>query len=153
VENPTYQQVSGGGTGHYEAVRISYDDAVVSREQLLFMFLRSVDPTDAGGQFCDRGESYRTAIFVADEGERVAAEAAISQAEQELGARVVTPVLPLGTFWIAEAYHQDYYKGDDWVITRAGPRRQSGAYEFYREACGRDARVRELWGEAAPFAG
>ncbi len=153
VENPTYQQVSGGGTGHYEAVRIVYDDAVVSREQLLFMFLRSVDPTDAGGQFCDRGESYRTAIFAADDGERAAAEAAISQAEQELGARVVTPVLPLGTFWIAEEYHQDYYKGDDWVITRAGPRRQSGAYEFYREACGRDARVRELWGDAAPFAG
>jgi peptide-methionine (S)-S-oxide reductase len=153
VENPTYQQVSGGGTGHYEAVRIVYDNAIVSREQLLFMFLRSVDPLDAGGQFCDRGESYRTAIFAADDGERAAAEAAISQAEQELGARVVTPVLSLGAFWIAEEYHQDYYKGDDWVITRAGPRRQSGAYEFYREACGRDARVRELWGEAAPFAG
>jgi peptide-methionine (S)-S-oxide reductase len=153
VENPTYQQVSGGGTGHYEAVRIVYDDAVVSREQLLFMFLRSVDPLDAGGQFCDRGESYRTAIFAADDGERAAAEAAISQAEQELGAELATPVLSLGTFWIAEEYHQDYYKGDDWVITRAGPRRQSGAYDFYREACGRDARVRELWGEAAPFAG
>lgn len=153
VENPTYQQVSGGGTGHYEAVRIIYDDSVVSREQLLFLFLRSVDPTDAGGQFCDRGESYRTAIFAADEAGRAAAEAAIAQAEQELGRDVVTPVLPLGTFWIAEDYHQNYSKGDDWIITWVGPRRQAAAYEFYREACGRDARVRELWGEAAPFAG
>ncbi len=153
VENPTYQQVSGGGTGHYEAVRIIYDDSVVSREQLLFLFLRSVDPTDAGGQFCDRGDSYRTAIFAADEGEWAAAEAAIVQAEQELGRDVVTPVLTLGTFWMAEDYHQNYSKGDDWVVTRVGPRRQAGAYEFYREACGRDARVRELWGDAAPFAG
>jgi peptide-methionine (S)-S-oxide reductase len=153
VENPTYEQVSGGGTGHYEAVRITYDDSVISREQVLFLFLRSVDPLDAGGQFCDRGDSYRTAIFAADEAERAEAEAAIAQAEQELGREVVTPVLPLGTFWIAEEYHQDYYKGDDWVFTRAGPRRQAAAYEFYRDACGRDARVRELWGEAAPFAG
>ncbi len=106
------------------------------------------------GSFVTAGEeSYRTAIFAADDGERATAEAAISQAEQELGAAGGDAVLPLGTFWIAEEYHQDYYKGDDWVITRAGPRRQSGAYEFYREACGRDARVRELWGDAAPFAG
>jgi peptide-methionine (S)-S-oxide reductase len=153
VENPTYQQVSAGGTGHYEAVRISYDPEVVTLETLLAMFLRSVDPLDAGGQFCDRGESYRTAIFAADGAERAAAEAAISQAEQELGAQVVTPVLPLGTFWVAEEYHQDYAKGDDWVVTRVGPRRQAAAYEFYREACGRDARVRELWGDAAPFTG
>lgn len=152
VENPTYQQVTGGGTGHYEAVRIIFDDAVVSREQLLHMFLRSVDPTDAGGQFCDRGESYRTAVFVADAAERALAEAAIGEAEQELGREVVTPVLPLGAFWIAEEYHQDYWKGDDWVITRAGPRREAAAYRFYREACGRDDRVRELWGSAAPFA-
>jgi peptide-methionine (S)-S-oxide reductase len=153
AENPTYRDVTGGGTGHYEAVRIIYDDAVVSRDQLLYMFLRSVDPTDAGGQFCDRGPSYRTAIFAGDAGAQAAAEAAINQAEQELGREVVTPVLPLGTFWIAEDYHQDYWKGDDWVVTRAGPKRESAAYAFYREACGRDARVRELWGEAAPFAG
>jgi peptide-methionine (S)-S-oxide reductase len=152
AENPTYQQVTSGVTGHYEAVRIIYDDSVVSGEQLLHMFLRSVDPTDAGGQFCDRGDSYRTAIFVADAAGQAAAEAAISQAEQELGQEVVTPVLPLGAFWIAEEYHQDYWKGDDWVITRVGPRREAAAYAFYREACGRDARVRELWGDAAPFA-
>jgi len=152
MENPTYQQVTGGRSGHYEAVQIIYDDSVVSLEQLLSMFLRSVDPTDTGGQFCDRGDSYRTAIFAADAREQAAAESAISQAEQELGWRIVTPVLPLGTFWIAEDYHQDYWKGDDWVVTRAGPKREAAAYAFYREACGRDARVRELWGAAAPFA-
>jgi peptide-methionine (S)-S-oxide reductase len=152
VENPSYDQVTAGGTGHYEAVQISYDPGVVSLEQLLNLFLRSVDPTDPGGQFCDRGESYRTAIFVADAAGREAAEAALRQAEQELGQDVVTQVLPLGPFWPAEAYHQDYYRGDDWVITRAGPRTKASAYDFYREACGRDARVRALWGEAAPFA-
>jgi peptide-methionine (S)-S-oxide reductase len=153
VENPSYEQVTGGGTGHYEAVQITYDASVVSLEQVLFMFMRSVDPTDAGGQFCDRGDSYRTAIFAADGAERAAAEAAIAEAEQVLGVDVVTPVLPLGTFWVAEEYHQDYWRGDDWIITRAGPKRQAAAYDFYREACGRDARVRELWGDAAPFAG
>jgi peptide-methionine (S)-S-oxide reductase len=153
TENPAYEEVSGGGTGHYEAVRIDYDPAVVSRDQLLFMFLRSVDVLDAGGQFCDRGESYRTAIFAATPEERAAAEAAIAAASADLGAVVVTPVLPLGPFYPAEAYHQDYYKGDAFVFTRAGPKRQSAAYEFYRNACGRDARVRELWGDAAPFAG
>ena len=152
VKNPSYEQVSAGGTGHYEAVQITYDPAVVSLEQLLYLFLRSVDPTDAGGQFCDRGDSYRTAIFAGSAAERAAAEAAIRQAEQELGQPVVTPVLPLGTFWPAEAYHQDYHRGDEWVLTRAGPKRKAAAYDFYREACGRDARVRELWGEAAPFA-
>ena len=152
MANPTYEQVSAGGTGHYEAVQIAYDPAVVSLDQLLYLFLRSVDPTDPGGQFCDRGDSYRTAIFVGSEAERAAAEAAIRQAEQELGRDVVTPVLPLGTFWPADAYHQDYHLGGEWIITRAGPKQKAAAYDFYREACGRDARVRELWGEAAPFA-
>ena len=152
LANPTYEQVSAGGTGHYEAVQIAYDPAVVSLDQLVYLFLRSVDPTDPGGQFCDRGDSYRTAIFVGSEAEQAAAEAAIRQAEQELGRDVVTAVLPLGTFWPADAYHQDYHLGGEWIITRAGPKRKAAAYDFYREACGRDARVRELWGEAAPFA-
>jgi peptide-methionine (S)-S-oxide reductase len=152
LANPTYEQVSAGGTGHYEAVQIAYDPAVVSLDQLLYLFLRSVDPTDPGGQFCDRGDSYRTAIFVGSEAERAAAEAAIRQAEQELGQAVVTPLLPLGTFWPADAYHQDYHLGGEWIVTRAGPKRKAAAYDFYREACGRDARVRELWGDAAPFA-
>ncbi len=152
VENPTYDIVTGGQSGHYEAVRIDYDPSRVNLDQLLHMFLRSVDVLDEGGQFCDRGDSYRTAIFVADPTERAAAEAAVSRASADLGARVVTPILPLGTFYTAEDYHQDYAKGDRIIFTRAGPKRQSNAYAFYREACGRDTRVQELWGDAAPFA-
>ncbi len=151
TDNPTYKEVSRGGTGHYEAVRIMYDPAQVTRPQLLAMFLRSIDVTDAGGQFCDRGESYRTAIF-ADGKAAEDARQAIAQAEQKLGQKIVTPVLPLGTFYRAEDYHQDYYKGDDLQITRFGIKNQAEAYRRYRSACGRDARVRQLWGDAAPFA-
>ncbi|MGX0903755.1 peptide-methionine (S)-S-oxide reductase [Roseovarius sp. MBR-79] len=151
--NPTYKQVTRGGTGHLEAVRITFDPGTVTREALLDMFLRSVDPTDAGGQFCDRGESYRTAIFVSDQPEKTLAEAAITKAAQDLGKGIVTPVLPLGAFWPADSYHQDYYKSRDIVLTRFGPRPKATAYKLYREACGRDARVKALWGKAAPFAG
>lgn len=152
VENPTYKQVSAGGTGHYEAVEITFDTARISYEQVLNLFLRSVDPLDAGGQFCDRGDSYRTAIFVSNTAERAAAETALSEASATLGARVVTPVLPAATFWPAEDYHQDYYKSRDIVLTRAGPKQKRNAYAFYRDACGRDERVRALWGDAAVFA-
>ncbi len=151
--NPTYDQVSKGGTGHYEAVQITFDPAKVSRETLLNMFFRSVDPTDAGGQFCDRGDSYRTAIFVSNTGEKALAQKAKSNAQQALGQTVVTPILQEGTFYPAEEYHQDYYKGDKLVFTRFGPKRQKNAYKAYRNACGRDDRVRQLWGSAAPFAG
>lgn len=144
-ENPTYKNHSG----HYEAVEITFDSDVVSYDQLIRLFLRSVDVTDAGGQFCDRGDSYRTAIFALDAGQRRSAEAAVAEAEAALGARVVTPVLDAGTFWIAEDYHQDYYKGSNIILTRAGPKKQSNAYKFYRESCGRDARVREVWGAEA----
>jgi len=153
VKNPTYKQVSRGGTGHYEAVEITFDPDVISREKLLALFLRSIDPTDAGGQFCDRGDSYRTAIFVSNKVEKSLAQAAIAEAERALGKTIVTPVLPTAPFYKAEAYHQDYYKGTSLVLTRFGPKRQSEAYKRYREACGRDARVRALWGDAAPFAG
>jgi len=153
IDNPTYKQVSRGGTGHYEAVKITFDPSVVSRETLLSLFLRSVDPTDAGGQFCDRGDSYRTAIFVSDPGEKALAQAAITKAQADLGQQVVTPVLPAKRFYEAEAYHQDYYKGSKLILTRFGPRKQSVAYKLYREGCGRDTRVRALWGDAAPFAG
>lgn len=153
VENPTYKQVTRGGTGHLEAVRIRFDPARVSRKQLLHLFFRSVDPTDAGGQFCDRGESYRTAVFVSDGLEREIFDTARSEAAAELGQKIVTPVLPLDRFWPAEAYHQDYYKSGDIVLTRFGPRTKASAYKLYRDACGRDARVRELWGDEAPFAG
>ncbi len=153
VANPTYRQVTRGGTGHYEAVEITYDPSQISYAQILHMFLRSVDPTDAGGQFCDRGESYRTAIFVADGSERAAAEQAIARAEADLGRDVVTPVLDEGAFYAAEPYHQDYYKKDEVILTRRGPKSKANAYKFYRQACGRDARVKELWGQAAPFTG
>jgi peptide-methionine (S)-S-oxide reductase len=151
VENPTYKQVVGGGTGHYEAVEIMYDPAKVSARQLYDLFFRSVDPTDAGGQFCDRGDSYRTAIFVSDPAEKAAATAAKAEAEKALGQQIVTPVLEAGPFYEAEAYHQDYYKGDKLILTRFGPKSQAAAYERYRTACGRDARVKALWGQAAPF--
>ncbi len=153
VANPTYKQVTRGGTGHYEAAEIKYDPDVVSYEQLLHAFFRSVDPTDDGGQFCDRGESYRTAVFVMNTEERAAAEAAKSRAERDLGRKIVTPILNASTFYDAEEYHQDYYKKDEIVLTRRGPKSKAEAYKFYRNACGRDKRVRELWGDDALFAG
>lgn len=152
TESPTYKQVTGGGTGHYEAVQIHFDPTQVTRAHLLNLFLRSVDPTDPGGQFCDRGDSYRTAIFVSNKGEKSIAEAAKAQAQADLGQPIVTPILNAGRFYPAEAYHQDYYKGTKLVFTRFGPKRQSEAYKRYRAACGRDARVAQLWGDAAPFA-
>ena len=153
VKNPTYKQVSRGGTGHYEAVEITYDPDKVSYADLMRLFLRSVDATDAGGQFCDRGDSYRTAIFVSNPAEKASAEAAVAQAEQALGQKVVTPILPAGPFYEAEAYHQDYYKKDERILTRFGVKTKAEAYKRYRKGCGRDARVRQLWGDAAPFAG
>jgi peptide-methionine (S)-S-oxide reductase len=151
LENPTYEQVSDGGTGYYEAVEIRYDPAKISYADLMALFLRSVDVTDAGGQFCDRGDTYRTAIFVSNKAEKTAAEAAVADAEAALGQKVVTPVLAASTFWPADAYHQDYYRQDEIVLTRRGPKSKANAYKFYREACGRDARTRELWGSAASF--
>ena len=153
LRNPTYKDVSRGGTGHYEAVEITYDPSVISYAEILDLFLRSVDPTDAGGQFCDRGDSYRTAIFAGNAEERRIARAAIAKAQAELGRQIVTPVLDEARFYEAEDYHQDYYKKDEVVLTRRGPKSKAEAYKFYRNACGRDARVRELWGSAAPFAG
>lgn len=152
TKNPTYKEVTRGGTGHYEVVKIDFDPSVITIDSVLHMFLRSVDPTDAGGQFCDRGESYRTAIFPNGAAQKSAAQKAIKDAQSDLGQTVVTPIVTLGTFYEAEGYHQNYYKGDDIVLTRFGPRKQSKAYELYRDACGRDKRVKQLWGPAAPFA-
>ncbi|MFN3643167.1 MAG: peptide-methionine (S)-S-oxide reductase MsrA [Gemmobacter sp.] len=152
VANPTYAQVTGGRTGHYEAVEIRFDPAVIGYDRILHIFFRSVNPTDAGGQFCDRGDSYRTAIFPLDARQRGIAEAAKAEAQQALGKRIVTPILEAGPFWPAEDYHQNYYKSDDLILTRFGPRRKAAAYQLYRAACGRDGRVLDLWGAAAPFA-
>ncbi len=150
--NPTYKKVSKGGTGHYEAVEIHYNPSNVTYEELLYAFFRSVDPTDAGGQFCDRGESYRTAVFVTNTGERAAAEAAKAQAQRDLGQKIVTPILDAKPFYNAEEYHQDYYKSGDVVLTRRGPKAKKNAYKFYRKACRRDQRVKQLWGKDAAFA-
>jgi len=149
TENPTYRTIKG--SGHREVVEITYDADVVSYEQLLYAFFRSVDPTDAEGQFCDRGEHYTTAIYVDSAEERAIAERMKADAQRELGQPIVTPILDASTFYEAEDYHQDYYKGENRVITRGGIKTQKEAYEFYRESCGRDQRVAELWGDAAPF--
>lgn len=153
VQNPTYKQVTKGGTGHYEAVQITFDPAQVSRDTLLSLFFRSVDPTDANGQFCDRGAPYRTAVFAAGSAQKAAAEQAKAKAQADLGQNVVTPILGASEFYPADASHQDYYKGNKVVLTRFGPKRQAAAYKAYRSACGRDKRVKELWGSAAPFVG
>lgn len=138
VQNPTYKQVSRENTGHYEAVRVIYDPSVVTYDELLDYYWRHVDPTDADGQFCDRGDSYRTAIFVETDEEREAAEAskAALNALDILPGEIVTPIKDRGTFWPAEDYHQNYYKT------------HPIKYSYYRHACGRDKRVKEVWSEA-----
>ncbi len=153
VANPTYKQVVRGGSGHLEVVEITYDPDVVSYAELVHLFLRSVDPTDDGGQFCDRGHSYTTAIFVSDAAEKTIAEAAVAEAEATLGRAIVTPIRDRAAFYAADDYHQDYYKQDKRILTRFGPIAKHKAYKRYRAACGRDARVKAIWGDAAPFVG
>ena len=134
-----HQAGSYGGTGHREAVQIRYDPKQVAYERLLHIFWRSVDPTDGGGQFCDRGESYQTAIFAGNEEERRLAEASKEALEQSavLDEPVVTPIEPAGEFYPAEDYHQDYYTKNPF------------RYRFYRLSCGRDSRVQQVWGRQA----
>ena len=135
VANPTYEQVSGGGTGHIEAVQVVYDPKRVSYAALANHAMRTSDPLDSGGQFCDRGYQYRAALFAANPAERRAAEAAKARAGAALKKPIATLVLPAARFYPAEGYHQDYYKKN--------PIR----YKFYRFNCGRDARLNELWGK------
>ncbi|HUG53963.1 MAG TPA: peptide-methionine (S)-S-oxide reductase MsrA [Vicinamibacteria bacterium] len=138
VKNPTYEQVSAGITGHAEAVEIVYDPGKVTYQQLLDVFWRNVDPTDGGGQFCDRGTQYRTGIFFHGEEQRVLAERSRQalQAGKKKDA-IVTQIVPATAFYPAEEYHQDYYTKN--------PLR----YKFYRLNCGRDQRLRDLWGDSA----
>lgn len=143
VQNPTYDQVTGGDTGHLESVEITYDSDKVSFERLVNLFFRSIDPTDAGGQFCDRGESYTTAVFVSNPQERQIAETVKAQAEEALGQEIVTPIRDGAPFYLAGEYHQDYYKKSDLILSRFGPISKEKAYVRYRDACGRDERVRE----------
>ena len=153
VENPSYRQVVRGGTGHLEAAEITFDPAVISYDQILHLFFRSVDPLDAGGQFCDRGYHYTTAIFTHGPAQKASAERAAAAASAELGQPVVTPIRAAEAFWPAEDYHQGYHRSSDIIVTRFGPLTKAAAYKRYRASCGRDARVRALWGAAAPFAG
>ena len=134
-ENPTYENHTR--YQHREAVLIEYDPARVTYAELLHAFFRSVDPLDAGGQFCDRGFSYTTAVYTVDEAQLGQANAAKDEAEAVLNQEIVTEILAAPTFWPAEEYHQDFY--------RKNPLR----YSFYRNACGRDQRLREVWGDQA----
>ena len=136
VANPTYKQVSAGATGHREAVQVRYDPARVSYQQLLDVFWRNVDPVDARGQFCDKGEQYTAAIYVATAEERRLAEASKRAIEQSgrVRGRIVTAIADAAPFYEAEQYHQGYYKKN--------PIR----YRYYRTSCGRDRRLREVWG-------
>ena len=153
TKDPTYKQVTSGNTGHLEAVQITFDPGVVTYRELVDTFWRSIDPTDSGGQFCDRGHSYTTAVFVMDEQQKMAATESKRSAIRSLGSRIVTPVREASTFYPADEKHQDYYLGTNRVLTRFGVIKQSDAYKRYRKACGRDERVRELWGDQAIFAG
>ena len=137
--DPTYKQVSAGGTGHREAVQIFYDPKKVSYATLLEIFWRSVDPTDDGGQFCDRGESYKTAIFANSPKQKRLAEDSKRklQLSAVLNQPIVTSIEVAGPFYPAEESHQNYYK------------KNPLSYNIYRYGCGRDSRIKELWGKDA----
>jgi peptide-methionine (S)-S-oxide reductase len=135
--DPTYEQVTSGRTGHYEALQVEYDPARVSYEKLLEVFWRNIDPLDASGQFCDKGPQYRSAIFALDADQRAAADASKAALEKsgKLPGRIVTEILPAAKFYPAEDYHQDYY------------RKNPASYTYYRWNCGRDRRLERLWGK------
>jgi peptide-methionine (S)-S-oxide reductase len=138
-KNPTYEEVSGGNTGHTEAVQIVFDPKKVSYEKLLEVFWRNIDPTTSNAQFCDHGSQYRSGIFFHNEEQRRLAVASRDQVERTKRFRepIVTEITAATTFYPAEGYHQDYYKKN--------PLR----YKFYRANCGRDSRLEQLWGKPA----
>lgn len=138
-ENPTYAEVSSGATGHAEAVQVVYDPKKVSYEKLLAVFWVNVDPTVRDRQFCDSGNQYRTAIFYHTEEQRKAAEASKAAIEKTkpFAQPIVTPIVMASTFYPAEDYHQDFYQ------------KNPVRYQLYRTGCGRDARLKELWGDRA----
>jgi peptide-methionine (S)-S-oxide reductase len=137
--HPTYEQVSAGVTGHYESVDVSYDPSRISYEKLLEIFWHNIDPTQGNGQFCDHGKQYRSAIFVRDPSQAREARESKRQLEASgvLKAPIVTAIIPAGPFWPAEEYHQDFWK------------KNPEQYHSYREGCGRDRRLDELWGKDA----
>jgi len=135
VANPTYQQVSAGGTGHTEAVKVAYDPAKVSYEKLLDVFWHNHDPLAKNAQFCDHGEQYRAGIFYHDEDQRRLAEASRQAVQKRFKEPVQTEISPAGAFYVAEDYHQDFYQ------------KNPVRYKFYRYNCGRDKRLEQLWGK------
>ena len=139
VENPSYEQVTTGRTGHAEAMQVTYDPEVVDYATLLDVYWQNIDPLDSGGQFCDRGSSYRSTIFVHTAEQRELAEASKQEiaASGQLNGEIVTPIEEATTFYPAEEYHQDYYQ------------KNPVRYKFYRFSCGRDDRLEEVWGEEA----
>jgi peptide-methionine (S)-S-oxide reductase len=139
VENPTYEQVVRGGTGHLEVVQVVYDPGKVGYGKLLEIYWRNVDPVDGGGQFCDRGESYRPAIFVHDDEQAEQARASLGAIESsgQFDEPIAVTIEPFEEFYPAEDYHQDYY------------RKNSVRYKYYRWSCGRDQRLEAIWGDAA----
>ncbi|HYE95469.1 MAG TPA: peptide-methionine (S)-S-oxide reductase MsrA, partial [Rubricoccaceae bacterium] len=141
LPNPTYEQVGRGGTGHYEAIQVPFDTTQIDYATLLRIFWHNVDPFDAGGQFCDRGDVYRAAIFPRTAAQRQLAEASKATVEGRFDEPLATEILPAAPFYRAEEYHQDFYRKD--------PER----YHSYRLGCRRDARLRDVWGDDALRAG
>ena len=139
VEDPTYQQVVSGTTGHYEVLQVTYDPDLVSYEELLYHFWRNIDPVDGGGQFCDRGSQYLSAIFYHNDRQQRLAQESLRELRRSdrFDQSIATEILELDQFYRAEGYHQDYYNKN--------PLR----YNFYKTACGREARLQSVWGEEA----
>lgn len=137
TKHPTYDEVGSGRTGHAEVVQVVYDAGRVSYEKLLEVFWRNIDPLDGGGQFCDRGSQYRSAVFPYDEAQKAAAEASKKALEARFQRPIATEIVMGATFYPAEDYHQDYYRKD--------PVR----YHQYRTGCGRDGRLKDVWGAEA----
>ena len=146
-----YKTVTKKATKHREAVEVTFDADVISYEDLVDVFFRSIDPHDATGSFCDRGDSYRTAIFTTPEQTEIA-KSVKARLGATLDEEIYTPILPATGFFAADDYHQDYYKSKDRVVTRFGVVTKAKAYKKYRKGCGRDARVKEIWGKRAAFA-
>jgi peptide-methionine (S)-S-oxide reductase len=144
-KSPTYENHEG----YTEAVKVTFDNSVITYDALVAHFLRTIDVTDGGGQFCDRGESYIPALFPVNKKQKKAAEAALKQVEKDLGQPHALLLSDNPTFADAEDYHQNYYLGQNRVLSRFGLVKQADAYKGYRKGCGRDARVKEVWGDKA----
>jgi peptide-methionine (S)-S-oxide reductase len=145
MANPSYENHEG----YTEALKVVFDNSVISYGALTAHFLRTIDVTDGGGQFCDRGPSYIAALFPLDEKQRAGAAVALKAAGEDLGAPIAVALSENPSFHDAEDYHQNYYQGENRTLTRFGWIKQSDAYARYREGCGRDARVKEVWGAKA----